>query len=83
MAVTCVDAERSTPSMRRCGNTIHSNYVSDHRCVKEHEHTGDCWFGFGIPRLDYVGTKNTPMGSMHPHIALYRIVPWPYAEVVE
>jgi hypothetical protein len=29
----------------RCGNTIHSNYVTDHRCVKPRGHDGDCVFG--------------------------------------
>lgn len=68
---------------RRCGNTIHSNYVSDHRCVKEHEHEGDCWFGFGIPNLEYVQlgpARTIPEGFEQD--ALYRVVRWPYATPV-
>jgi hypothetical protein len=29
----------------RCPNTIHSNYVTDHRCQRERGHQGDCLFG--------------------------------------
>lgn len=29
----------------RCANTIHSNYVSDHRCQLPKGHEGDCLFG--------------------------------------
>ena len=29
----------------RCGNTIHSNYVTDHRCKLNRGHEGDCLFG--------------------------------------
>ena len=73
----------------RCGNTIHSDYVTDHRCVKEREHAGDCWFGFGIPTLNYVGTRQTLIfntGATPPGLgdndALYRIVSAPYARPV-
>lgn len=29
----------------RCGNTIHSDYVTDHQCQRERGHGGDCHFG--------------------------------------
>lgn len=29
----------------RCGNTVHSNYITDHRCKRERGHPGDCLFG--------------------------------------
>jgi hypothetical protein len=32
----------------RCGNTIHSDYVSDHRCRRERGHPGDCLFGAAL-----------------------------------
>lgn len=29
----------------RCGNTVHSEYVTDHRCNLLRGHRGDCSFG--------------------------------------
>lgn len=63
----------------RCGNTIHSDYVSDHRCQRFKGHVGDCWFGRRHPHdeeryqialreddlgLDDVVVKNVSMFRM-------------------
>lgn len=40
-----MSAERSAAMVDRCGNTIHSDYVTDHRCQLPRGHVGDCLFG--------------------------------------
>jgi hypothetical protein len=53
--------------------------------VKEREHEGDCWFGFGIPHLEYVGQRTgilTGDRGIDDRTAVYRIVAPPYARPV-
>ena len=42
--MTAPDREQA----ERCGNTIHSDYVSDHRCQLRRGHDGDCAFGSSL-----------------------------------
>lgn len=37
--------ENQHSERERCGNTVHSNYITDHRCKRERGHPGDCLFG--------------------------------------
>jgi hypothetical protein len=41
--------EPAQPEEERCGNTIHSNYVTDPQCLLERGHSGDCLFGLSGP----------------------------------
>lgn len=37
------------PQQERCPNTVHSNYVTDHRCQRERGHDDGCLFGAVTP----------------------------------